>query len=117
MMYNLNPVYDLSKYKTAAGVAKALHKALVEIASVEGRSWMAEHIHLRTPKDTDLVMDEYCEGRWHISWEGGPYEWAINILDGIYTAEVGAPLGPRFVFPAGFYPEAATHFTVSIQEG
>lgn len=66
--------YEPTKYRTKAGAAKALYKALRKVC----KSWGLD-------PDIELFIDtpEESEARgygknWRVCWESGPYEWAIN---------------------------------------
>lgn len=69
---------DLSRYKTAAGAAKALHKYLVETFDANAKLYRPEN----NPRATNA---------WAVSWEEGPYEWAMRITAGesITSGEFG----------------------------
>ena len=68
--WNLN--VDLSKYRTSGPAAKALHKALQDLAERLGQD--PDRVLLVRPED-DIC---YVEG-WGVSWEEGPYEWALRL--------------------------------------
>lgn len=81
--------FDPAKYKTAAGAAKGLHKALSKLSKeVYGQNPSIE-IFIYSPKQTVKHGYGSC---WRVCWESGPYEWAIpasfevkNYEDGWYT--------------------------------
>jgi hypothetical protein len=96
---------DLSTYKTTSGAAKALHRHLV--ANAGGLSE-------RPSRDIVLLTPERGEelgyGRfWRIMWEGGPYDWGIE-MTGNYTfwgvtgldRTQGFYLEPFYSFDVGF---------------
>jgi len=69
---NLN--FDPHKYKSKGGAAKALYQALREKAVEHGQDPDSE-VFIRTPEE----CEEAGYGRnWQVSWEAGPYEWAIG---------------------------------------
>jgi len=63
--------YDPKAYKTRAGAAKGLHKALCKWCGETGYG----KPFIRTPQENSDAGYEKC---WHVSWEDGPYEWAIG---------------------------------------
>lgn len=60
--------YNPKKYKTKAGAAKALYKALVPVVKSYGQKPESE-LHIWEPGQNG--------SSWRVSWEAGPYEWAI----------------------------------------
>jgi len=67
--------FDPGKYKTCAGAAKALYKALCKRAKAEGMDPDVE-VKIYTPKETlEWGMGYAC---WRVVWEAGPFEWAIG---------------------------------------
>lgn len=97
---------DLSRYKTAAGAAKALHKYLVE-------TWDAHNARLYRPEENPRGNN------WAVSWEGGPYNWAVRLTGGESLAggEFGTYGGnPEVV---GFYSQdhwmAEPHHSFDLQ--
>ena len=67
---------DLSKYKHTGPATKALHKALCKYAEDIGQS--ADEVMLVRPEDNDKAGHHLIPG-WGICWEGGPYEWAMEL--------------------------------------
>ena len=66
--------FDASKFKTKAGAAKALYKALCKLAKDMGQDSDIE-VRLYTPEQS--FARGYTTG-WQVQWESGPYEWAIG---------------------------------------
>ena len=66
-------VLDLTKYKTAAGAAKAAHRTLRKYCAYLGMDPDIE-VFIKTP--AEKWMD--CSG-WFVCWESGPYEWGIKV--------------------------------------
>ena len=66
--------FDPSKYKTRAGAAKAFYKAVCKEAESRGQDPELE-VHIWSPEQN--VARGYCRS-WCVSWESGPYEWAIG---------------------------------------
>ncbi len=96
------PDLDLSKYRTAAGAAKALHKWLIERAEADRARLedigvnpryapSPEGIVLRSPAEAGI---EWAQNGWHVVWEGGPYEWAYALTNGssMFEHEYGSEL-------------------------
>lgn len=65
--------FEPTKYKTAAGMAKALHKAISELC-VEWGAKPEIETFIRSPQESRLKGGPNA---WHVSWEGGPYQWAV----------------------------------------
>jgi len=66
--------FDPFKYKSAAGAAKALHKALCKFATeVYGQN---PDIELFIDSPEQSVARGYGKS-WRVCWESGPFEWAI----------------------------------------
>tara|TARA_R100001086_G_C11729599_1_gene229304 strand:- start:298 stop:657 length:360 start_codon:yes stop_codon:yes gene_type:complete len=76
--FTLDLKVDLSKYQHSGPATKALHKALRKLAQDLGQD--PDEVMLVRPEDNELIAHEYISG-WGICWEGGPYEWAVNIKD------------------------------------
>jgi len=66
--------FDPTKYKTKAGAAKAFHKALAKTVKEFGMNPDVETF-IKTPEESEKAG--YGRG-WTVSWESGPYEWAID---------------------------------------
>mgnify|MGYP000987197211 CR=1 FL=1 len=67
--FNYNP----AAYKTKAGAARGLYKALCEVAKMWGMNPNRE-VHISSPEQEKARGNHPC---WRVSWEAGPYEWAI----------------------------------------
>lgn len=97
---------DLSKYKTPAGAAKALYKYLLNLANEMGYNGEREVI-IRSPAKSKAMG--YSEA-WMVSWESGPFEWAVPVSLGssMYAGEFGygATDGPEiFAFSENWFVE------------
>lgn len=96
---------DLSDYKTAAGAAKALHRFLTEEFDADGAV-------LYRPEDNPRGDN------WAVSWEGGPYEWAVHLTLGesLCRGEFSQFASPEVI---GFYNQdnwlAEPHFSFDLQ--
>jgi len=70
MVLDWNP----EKYKTKAGAAKGLYKALCKWCKALGMKPDIE-IHIYTPEQTEARG----YGKfWNVSFEAGPFEWAVH---------------------------------------
>tara|TARA_A100001011_G_C13661588_1_gene575858 strand:+ start:111 stop:434 length:324 start_codon:yes stop_codon:yes gene_type:complete len=69
--------YDPKKYKTKAGAAKGLYKALVKYAQEIGytKEQAEREVIIKSPKEDKFIGDQPC---WWICWEGFIYDWAIS---------------------------------------
>lgn len=66
--------FDPAKYKSAAGAAKALHKALCKFAAeVYGQN---PDIELFIDSPEQSVARGYGKS-WRVCWESGPFEWGV----------------------------------------
>lgn len=84
---------DLSKYKTAAGAAKAFSRflkerieadiKLSEEMGVKYRGPNPDYVLLRGPDDPD---ETWARGVWHVVWEEGPSHWATCLSNGMSMA-------------------------------
>ena len=98
---NINSI-DLSSHKTKAGAAKALYNHLCKCAKAEGQNPDMEVI-IKTPEEAKTHGVGNC---WWVSWEAGPYQWAI-----------GFSLGGRGSnFEAGWYTEPYYGFDLCFTE-
>jgi len=91
--------FDPSKYKTAAGAAKAFHKALCKLAKASGAN--PDYVFLWSPAETASRHMGEC---WKVCWEEGCFEWAIGTSDecrrpGVWHTE------PYYSFDLGFYQD------------
>lgn len=71
--------FDPSKYKTAAGAAKAFHKVLTDLAKSIGCS--PEYVYLWNPKETAERREH--SNSWCVCWDEGCFEWAVGTSDEI----------------------------------
>ena len=69
--------WDPKAYKTKAGAAKSLYKALCKWCEDIGMDPKTE-CHIWTPEQQD---DRGYGKYWCVSLEGGPFEWAIRASD------------------------------------
>lgn len=69
---------DVSEYKSAAGMAKAVHERLQHYAETIGHD--PEAVLLYDPEEAAAKRSGH--GHWTVAWEGGPYEWAHALLGG-----------------------------------
>tara|TARA_E500000305_G_scaffold107218_2_gene106860 strand:- start:186 stop:533 length:348 start_codon:yes stop_codon:yes gene_type:complete len=92
--------FNPKEHKTAESAAKALHKALCERAEAEGQKPELE-VHIWTPEEEKKRNGHAC---WRVSWEAGPYEWAIGA-----SFEITGPWGytePYYSFDLCFEEDA-----------
>jgi hypothetical protein len=66
---------DLSKYKSAAGAAKALYTLVCEKAEATG---MDPDIECRLMTPEEGVANGFGK-EWRVMWEAGPYEWGVGM--------------------------------------
>lgn len=72
--------FDPTAYKTPAGAAKALHKALHPVCKAFGQNPDIELMLFDPDKS-----EEYIGSRaWRVCWEAGPYEWAYTASDEVH---------------------------------
>lgn len=72
---------DVSDYSTAAGAAKATHKALSEWAEFYFDA--GDAVLLYDPEETSRKRDMGGDvDAWTVAWEGGAYEWAFALTGG-----------------------------------
>jgi hypothetical protein len=94
--------FEPGSYKTPAGAAKALYRALIKL----NMEWGASEASAK--KEVALFSPEESSARgygefWRVMWESGPYEWAIGASfdirsDGWFTE-------PYYSFDLGFVPD------------
>ena len=65
--------WDPASYKTKSGAAKGLYKALCDWCRKVGMNPDYE-VHIKTPEERKA--QGYGEN-WHVSFEAGPFEWAV----------------------------------------
>ncbi len=88
--------YDPKMYKTCAAAAKGLYKALCKRAAAEGQKPEME-VAIWTPEEN---FKRDGTKAWRVSWEAGPYEWAIGA-----SVEITGPWGytePYYSFDLEF---------------
>lgn len=88
--------FDPKAHATAEAAARAFHAALVPIVSASGQKPDIE-LSLTSPEETEQLG----RGRfWSVSWEAGPFEWAIDL-----SFEITGPWGytePHYSFDLCF---------------
>lgn len=89
--------FNAKNYKTKAGAAKALYKALRKLAVELGGS--EDEVFIRTPKEN---REFGYSAVWHVSWEEGPFEWAIPASFEIANADAGWYAEPYYSFNLEF---------------
>ncbi len=80
-----------SKRKSAEGRAKAAYEALRQFAADIGCN-----------PDRECFMRQ-SDGHWRVSFEAGPYQWAIVASDAL--GQCGIFAEPHYSFDLCFYPE------------
>lgn len=66
---------DLSKYKSAAGAAKALYALVCKKCKAYGMTPEIE-CRLMAPKESET----FGYGKtWHVIWGSGPFEWGVGM--------------------------------------
>lgn len=69
--------WEPKKYKTQAGAAKALYKALCAQCKALGMDPKHE-VWIKSPSES---MDHgYVSSAWHVCWESGPFDWAVSVF-------------------------------------
>jgi hypothetical protein len=72
--------FDGSQYKTSGGAAMALYAAICELA---------ESIGQKPELEVDIWPPAHSgENCWRVSWEAGPFQWAIPA-----SFEITGPFG------------------------
>lgn len=89
---------DMSNFKTAAGAAKAVHKALAKMCADMGGSPALE-MFIKTPAE---ALEHGLGENWHVCWESGPYEWAIAAADSVRN-DHGIWSEPHWAFSLAIY--------------
>ena len=74
---NFNINWNPAKYKTKGGAAKALYKELCRICKLQGADPKWE-VWIKSPIES--TAHGYVQNAWHVCWESGPYDWAINVF-------------------------------------
>lgn len=112
-----NAELDLSKYKTKAGGAKALYRFLKAKAVELGLP--ATSVFICSPAENEA---RGYGSSWSVSWEEGPYEWAIGVSGGssMYGPERGyGPDTPKpeiYAFNDNWYVEPWYSFDLFFSE-
>tara|TARA_R100000329_G_C7556391_1_gene196686 strand:- start:47 stop:358 length:312 start_codon:yes stop_codon:yes gene_type:complete len=73
--FNLD--WNPANYKTKAGAAKGLYKALCDCASKSGMDPKWE-VWIKNPKESQA--HGFVGEAWHVCWESGPFDWATNVF-------------------------------------
>lgn len=94
---------DLTKYKTAAGAAKALYKRICELSAQMGQKPEIE-VKLLTPEEGNERRLGKC---WRVMWESGPFEWGVHLSGGssIFIGEIDGPMRRELGMKATPTPE------------
>ena len=90
--------FDAAKFKTKAGAAKALYKALCKLAKAMGQDPDIE-VSLYTPEQS--FARGYTTG-WQVQWEAGPYQWAIGASFQVANHKAGWYTEPYYSFDLCF---------------
>ena len=99
--YLQSKVRDLSRYSSVAGAAKALHADLSFMAAELGYHGL-DMPKLLKPDDSRNP----AQGYWTVSWESGPYEWAVYFTG--WRADSSTAnwhMEPYYSFDVGFYAD------------
>jgi len=91
--------FDPLKYKTKAGAAKAFYKAICKLAKEFYGHDPAYEVHITSPKETAEHGYGEC---WRVSWEAGPFEWAIGASFQVCNYEAGWYTEPYYSFDLCF---------------
>lgn len=99
---------DLRGYRTPAGAAKALQKAIRAGIAKERADTEAEGFTYRGPQERYVILrgpddddESWAQNGWHLLWEEGSYDWAVcaTMGAGIYSSEGYGPCGAKVLFP------------------
>lgn len=94
--------FDPSKYKSAAGAAKALHKALCKFAAEVYRQDPDIELFIHSPEQS--VAHGYGKS-WRVCWESGPFEWAIPASFECRADDFSWHTEPYYSFDLCFYED------------
>lgn len=99
---NLKIDFDPAKYKSAAGAAKALHKALCKVS---------KEVFGQNP-DIELFIHNPAQSaahgfgnNWRVCWESGPFEWAISASCECRADDFSWHTEPYYSFDLCFYQD------------
>lgn len=68
--------FDPNAYDTCEAAATALHAALERICRDQYSQNPEIELFLHSPEQS---QEHIGVKRWHVSWEAGPWEWAIRL--------------------------------------
>ena len=74
---HLNIDWNPAAYKTKAGAAKGLYKALRKACESVGMNPNSE-VWIKAPEES--LEHGYVGKVWHVSWESGPYNWGCSVF-------------------------------------
>ena len=94
--------FDPAKYKSAAGAAKALHKALCKFAA---------EVYGQNP-DIELFIDNPKQSaargygkNWRVCWESGPLAWGLLASLTCEASDYSWHTEPYYTFDLCFYQD------------
>jgi len=93
----MNVKWNPNKYKTCAGAAKALYKALCDYAAECGMDPKYE-VWIKSPEESEA--HGYVGKVWHVCWESGPYDWGCEV----FASGKWGHCETYFGFDLAFYP-------------
>lgn len=73
----VNIDWNPAAYKTQAGAAKGLYKALCEACKQIGMNPKYE-VWIKSPEESE--KHGYVGKAWHVTWESGPYDWGVSVF-------------------------------------
>ena len=94
----------------SATLAERVARAVYGKKSAKGQAEAALRVIKQTAADWGFNPDIECfarkeQGQWRVSWESGPYQWAIPASDALF--QVGILAEPYYSFDLCFYGEDA----------
>lgn len=92
----------------AANLAESIAMAASKRKSAKGRAMAAYNAICRFAAETGANPETECfmrpeHGGWRVSYESGPYSWAMPASDAL--AQCGILAEPYYSFDLCFYPE------------
>jgi len=94
----INVDFDPAKYKSKSEAAQALHKELCKMAKKLGQDPKTE-VFITSPQKSAEMGYGNC---WRVSWEAGPYQWAIGTSFQVLNREAGWYTEPYYSFDLCF---------------
>jgi hypothetical protein len=91
--------FNPHKYKTVAGAAKGLYKALCKKAAEYGQNPEKE-VAILTPYES---LKHGTGDNWRVMWEAGPYEWAISASEECHNMSSDNGNGRDYWFTEPYY--------------